>query len=241
MLPTQILQITRKGNILVCTLNNPPHNYLETRFFEDLHICRDLMLSSDVRAVVFTGQGNVFSKGADIQEIRSHQNGLYWESLMAANELFTSISGLPKPTVAAINGPCLGGGLELSLACHIRVCSDKARFGFPELNLGLIPGLGGVQRLIRVVGEARALEMLLLSDIITAAKALEYGLVSRVFPRNDFHHRVIMFVRNMIAVPQEAIAEILRLAAASRMEDEENMNRHVVNSFIRLARQTRGF
>jgi enoyl-CoA hydratase/carnithine racemase len=241
MLPTQILHITREGNILVCTLNNPPHNYLEPRFFEDLHISRDLMLASDVRAVVFTGQGSIFSKGADIQEIRSHQHGFDGEGLTAANALFTFIATLPKPTVAAINGTCLGGGLELSLACHVRVCSDKARFGLPELNLGLIPGLGGVQRLIRVVGEARALEMLLLSDIISAAKALEYGLVSRVFPRNDFHHRVIMFVKNMIAVPQEAIAEILRLAAASRTEDEEDMNRHVVNSFIQLARRKRGF
>ena len=128
----------------------------------------------------------------------------------------------------------------MSLACHVRVCSDKARFGLPELNLGLIPGLGGVQRLIRVVGEARALEMLLLSDIISAAKALEYGLVSRIFPRKDFHHRAIMFVKNMIAVPQEAIAEILRLAAVTRMGDEEKMNQQVVNSFIRLARRKRG-
>lgn len=234
VVPTKTLNVSTNGDILICAIDIPPHNYLQAQFFEDLYHCRDVMRAAEVKSVVFTAKGRVFSKGADIDQIRRHPDAISRESLVFANDLLTFISRLDKPTVAAVNGLCLGGGLELALACHLRVCSDKARFGLPELNLGLVPGLGGIHRLSKVVGEAKALEMLLLSDIISAQKALSCHLVSRIFPHKDFHNQVMMFVKNLIAVPQAAMREMLRLVCIPRADNENEVTQEVVESFFRL-------
>lgn len=234
---TKYLEINIDGGILHLTINNPPNNYLPAEFFEELHRCRDLILSPQVAAVVFTGKGRVFSKGVDIQAITAQSNGLDHSMVVFANQAFTFLSRLKKPVIAAINGPCLGGGLELALACHIRLCSQKARIGLPELSIGLIPGLGGIQRLIRVVGEAKALEMILLGDMISAARAYELNLVSRVFPRKDFYAKVLIFVRTIISANKKAMAEVLRLTALSRADREEENVSRAAESFARLISQ----
>jgi enoyl-CoA hydratase/carnithine racemase len=231
---TSYLKISVEGGILVLTIDNPPNNYLPVAFFEDLHNCRELILSSEVAAVIFTGTGKVFSKGVDLSEVTARPNALDHRMIKFANQLFTFISRLRKPVIAAINGPCLGGGLELALACHIRLCSEKARLGLPELSIGVIPGLGGIQRLIRVVGEAKALEMILLGDMIPATRALELNLVSRVFPKKDFFSRVLIFVRTLITARRQALAEALRLVALSRADKEEENVLAAAESFTRL-------
>ena len=142
---------------------------------------------------------------------------------------------MTKPVIAAVNGPCFGAGLELALACHIRLCSEKARLGLPELSIGVIPGLGGVERLIRVIGEAKAIEMILLGDIISAPRALELNLVNRVFPKKDFFPRVLLFVRTLLATSKEAIEEVLRLFALSRPAREEKNILDAAEAFVRLA------
>lgn len=218
---SKYLEISTVGRILVITICNPPHNYLLSGFFTELSSCRELILSSNVDAIIFTGKGNVFSKGADIEEIKSNPNALDLRTILYGNELFTFFSRLDKPVIAAINGSCLGGGLELALACHIRLCSEKARLGLPELSIGVIPGLGGIQRLIRVVGESKALEMILLGDIISASRALELNLVSRIFPKKEFFPRVLLFVRTILTARREAVTEALRLVVRSRPESEE--------------------
>jgi enoyl-CoA hydratase/carnithine racemase len=195
------------------------------------------MLSSDIDAVMFMGKGNVFSKGADIEGIRSRSIILDLKAVLFANEIFGFISRLTKPAIAAINGPCLGGGLELALACHIRVCSDKAYLGLPEVSIGVIPGLGGIHRLSRVVGESKALEMILLGDIIPASKALELNLVSRVFPKKDFFSKVLLFVKTLLSTRREALGEVLQLVALSRSENEDQMIRRAAEGFIRLTSQ----
>lgn len=218
---SKYLEISTEGRILVITICNPPHNYLLSGFFTELSSCREFILSSNVDAIIFTGNGNVFSKGADIEEIKSNPNALDLRTILYGNELFTFFSRLDKPVIAAINGSCLGGGLELALACHIRLCSEKARLGLPELSIGVIPGLGGIQRLIRVVGESKALEMILLGDIISASRALELNLVSRIFPKKEFFPRVLLFVRTILTARREAVTEALRLVVRSRPESEE--------------------
>ena len=221
MSQSKYLEISTEGRMLIITICNPPHNYLSSGFFTELSSCRELILSSNVDAIIFTGKGNVFSKGADIEEIKSNPNALNFRTILYGNELFTFFSRLDKPVIAAINGPCLGGGLELALACHIRLCSEKARLGLPELSIGVIPGLGGIQRLIRVVGESKALEMILLGDIISASRALELNLVSRVFPKKEFFSRVLLLVRTILTARREAVTEALRLIVRSRPESEE--------------------
>ena len=234
MSPRSYVEITSEGGILIVAINNPPNNYLPAEFFKDLHECSDLFLSKEVMAIIFTGKGNVFSKGVDIQGIRTQQRALDHSIVKFGNQIFTFISQLKKPVIAAINGPCFGGGLELALACHLRLCSEKARLGLPELTIGVIPGLGGIHRLIRVVGEAKALEMILLGDMISASRALELNLVSRIFPKKNFFSKVLIFVRTLLTSREEALEEVLRLAYLSRDNKEEDNVLKAAESFTRL-------
>ncbi len=191
-------------------------------------------MTPEVDAVIFTGKGNVFSKGADLEEVTSTPPRVDLEKLVNGNETYSLISRLHKPVIAAVNGACFGGGLELALACHLRVCSEKARLGLPEVSVGVIPGLGGIQRLIRVVGEARALEMILLGDMISASRAYELNLVSRIFPKQDFLSHVLRFVKTIVTAREEAIEEVLKLVTLSRPENEDNNILTSAESFMRL-------
>lgn len=232
--PQKYLEISTEGNILIITISNPPNNYLPAAVFSEFDACLELMESSDVKAIVFTGKGKVFSKGADASEWRGNLRGVDRRTILHGNEIITSISRMTKPVIAAINGPCFGAGLELALACHIRLCSEKARLGLPELSIGVIPGLGGIERLIRVVGEAKALEMILLGDMISASRSLELNLVNRVLPKEDFFLKVLVFVRTILAAGTDSIEEVLRLFALSRSEREERNIAEAAEGFARL-------
>lgn len=236
----RFLELQKESNILIITINNPPNNYLSPAFLSELDHCREIMLSTGIEGIIFTGKGNVFSKGVDINEVQSTNGDLDSKTIVAGNEIYSFISNLTKPVVAAINGACLGGGLELALACHIRLCSEKARFGLPEVSIGLIPGLGGIQRLIRVVGESKALEMILLGDIISASKAYEVNLVSRVFPKKDFISNVLLFTKTLVSAPKEAIEEALKLFYLSRPEDEKPNIHKAAEGFVRLMSMKKG-
>jgi enoyl-CoA hydratase/carnithine racemase len=231
---TNFLEIKSEGRILILSINNPPNNYLSADFFKELHECQDLFLSPEVAAIIFTGKGNVFSKGVDFQAFRAEPYELDQSIVRFGNKIITFISHLKKPVIAAVNGPCFGGGLELALACHIRLGSEKARLGLPELSIGVIPGLGGIHRLIRVVGEAKALEMILLGDMISASRALEVNLLNRIFPKKDFFSKVLIFVRTLLTTRQEALEEVLKLAALSRTANEEQSVLKAAESFMRL-------
>lgn len=222
-----------EGIFTVC-LNDPPDNRLRRSMFQELERCLEVMESEGVRAVVIKGSGRNFSKGADPQELRdvdvSDQEGV----LRYGNEIFHALSRLKKPVVAAIDGACFGGGLELALSCHLRIASDRARLGLPELNLGLVPGLGGIQRLTRIVGEAVAMEMVLLGDLIPAARALDLRLVHRVFPRKEFEERTACWIRTILSVPQRAIQEALTLFVSARDTKETELIGQAAEAFLRL-------
>jgi len=171
------------GPVAVVTVNRPAQrNALDPKTIGELGGALDLLRRSpDVHVVIFTGAGDkAFVSGADIQAIR--ERTLFHALEMKTTGLFTSIEHFDRPTIAAVNGFALGGGCELAMACDIRVASDNARFGLPELGLGILPGAGGTQRLPRIVGMGRAKEMILAGEIIDARKALDYGLVSEVVP-----------------------------------------------------------
>lgn len=141
----------------------------------------------DVRGVILTGAGEkAFVAGADISEF-SDYNGAQGEALArnGQDSVFNAIEACPKPVVAAINGFALGGGLELALACHIRIAADHAKLGLPEVTLGLIPGYGGTQRLTQVVGKGRAIELIATADMISAELAEKIGLVNYVVPQQE--------------------------------------------------------
>jgi enoyl-CoA hydratase len=228
------LDVAREGKILIVAIDNPPHNYLSSGFLAELFSFKEILKGPDVDAIIFTGRGNVFSKGADIDELKSGTSAVDKQMIIDGNEVYTFISDLSKPVVAAINGACFGGGLELALACHLRVCSEKARLGLPEVSLGLIPGLGGITRLTRVVGESKALEMILLGDMIPAARAYELNLVSRVFPKTDFMGYVLSFVKTLLTARKQAITEAIRLVTQLRPEHEARNIAAAAEGFMRL-------
>ena len=178
-----------RDRVAVITLNRPDRmNTLGGTMKTDLaRAFFELARNDDqVRAVLVTGSGDkAFCAGADIKERATDvvRGTEYFVRQKATHELFRNIEEFEKPVVAAINGVALGGGLEIALCCDLRIAADHARFGLPELKLGVIPAAGGTQRLPRVIGEARAKELILTADLVDAETALRYGLVSRVLPQ----------------------------------------------------------
>lgn len=174
--------------ILTITINRPDKlNALNRDVFADLDDCINHVYDNEeIKAVIITGAGpKAFVAGADITEFLS-LNAEEAKQLSAnGHRIFSMIENCPKLVVAAVNGFALGGGCELAMACHIRVASDNAKFGQPEINLGLIPGYGGTQRLAQYVGKSKALELLLTADMLTAAEALQWQLVNYVVPADE--------------------------------------------------------
>src|SRR5258707_5022902 len=159
----ETILVERRGSIAIITINRPEKRNalnIQTRA-EGAAVLDELRTDDSVRVVVFTGAGDkAFIAGADIAEF-ADRTAISQREVMLERSLFTAIDSFPKPVIAMINGYCLGGGCELALACDIRVASDKASFGQPEINLGIIPGGGGTQRLTRLVGEGKAMELIL--------------------------------------------------------------------------------
>jgi enoyl-CoA hydratase/carnithine racemase len=182
----QYIRTEVEDKVAVLTIDHPPVNSFNTEVMGELNEAIDELLADDeVRAIVITGGGtNAFVAGADIPEIKKMlgQAGGLQMAAEAGHALFTKIERATKPVIAAIDGFCLGGGMELALACHMRICSDRSRLGQPEINLGIIPGWGGTQRLPRLIGRGKAIELILTGDMIRAQEAYSIGLVNKVVP-----------------------------------------------------------
>jgi enoyl-CoA hydratase len=182
------LLIERDGAVAIVTLNRPKVlNALNAQTLTELAAAMAALKDDDgVRAIVITGAGDKsFVAGADINELSVLSPVAGKEHARRGQQIFDAIEQLGKPVIAAINGFALGGGCELAMACTLRIAADSARFGQPEVNLGLIPGYAGSQRLPRLVGKGVALEILLTGDMINAQRAYEIGLVNRVVPAAD--------------------------------------------------------
>ena len=163
-----------------------------------------------VRAVVLTGSGGkAFVAGADIAEMNALTAIEGREFSLLGQRLMRRIERLPKPVIAMLNGYALGGGLELAMACHLRVAADSARLGQPEVNLGLIPGFGGTQRLLRLAGRAATLELCLLGTPIDAARALQLGLVNRVVPAADLESETMKLAAQLASAAPLALRGVL--------------------------------
>ena len=179
------LLLERSEGIALLTVNRPKVlNALDTQTLDEL---RRTVLAfkrdPDVRCVILTGAGEkAFIAGADINELAVQSPTSGRDHALRGQHVFDLVEQMGKPVIAAINGYALGGGCELALACTLRIAADSARLGQPEINLGIIPGYAGTQRLTRLVGRGRALEMLLTGDPVTADAALRFGLVNRVVP-----------------------------------------------------------
>ncbi len=196
------LTVTHRDGITTVTVDRPKKlNALNRATLSELDRAFDAAAADDaVRAVIVTGRGEkAFVAGADIKELAEESATTGHLAARRGQETFRKIETLGKPVVAAINGFALGGGLELALACHLRVASENAKLGLPEVTLGVIPGYGGSQRLARLIGRGRALELILTGAPIDAKEAHRIGLVNRVVPAADLVSETEKLVRRIIA------------------------------------------
>lgn len=216
-----------KENILYITINREQKlNALNKEVLAELaDVFANAATNNEVRGILLTGAGEkAFVAGADISEFQNYNLAEGKELAKKGHDnVFNAIENCPKPVVAAINGFALGGGLELAMACHIRIASENAKLGLPEVTLGLIPGYGGTQRLTQLVGKGRAIEMIATADMVTAEKAAQIGLVNEVVPQ-----------ASLIAKAEEILAKIkLRapLAVASAIKAVNASGNKEVNGF----------
>ena len=168
-------------------LNRPDkRNAINEQLMKDLRqAVDDLVLDDQIKVIVITGNGKAFCAGADITQFKSLNGLTAWEFARKGRELMDYIENIPKPTIAMINGYALGGGLELAMACDIRIAAEESQLGLPEITLGIYPGFGGTQRLIRLIGKGKAMEMMMTGDMIPAKEAERIGLVNKVVPSVD--------------------------------------------------------
>jgi enoyl-CoA hydratase len=218
------------GPVTIVAINRPKSlNALNvSTVYELLECFYQLTAQFDtVRAVILTGAGEKsFVAGADIQEI--HDLDLHTGKELSArgNRLYSLIEKMHVPVIAAVNGFALGGGCELAMACHLRLASENAKFGQPEIKLGIIPGYGGTQRLPRLVGRSRALELMLTGRHISASEALNLGLVNAVFPQAELLPAARKLAQELAAQPRHAVAAIL--------ESVENGLQHGIDNGLRV-------
>ncbi|MEH0155748.1 enoyl-CoA hydratase-related protein [Limibacter armeniacum] len=187
MMDFQNLLLEQQNGILTITINREDKlNALNVKTIEEIEQAIQIAYDeTDIRVVIITGKGSkAFVAGADIAEIAELNELNARKFSERGQEVFEKIEHCPKPVIAAVNGFALGGGSEIAMACHIRVASENAKFGLPEVSLGLIPGYGGTQRLPKLVGKGLAYEMILTGEMISASRAAEIGLVNHVYPQD---------------------------------------------------------
>ena len=198
-MPNSLLLLQTNNHIAKITLNRPgDQNLVNLQMAQEMdEICRQLNQDNDVYVVILTGAGEAFCVGNEIEKsFHSGKKQLRSEVEIAKKyNVAASIAGIEKPVIAAVNGDALGQGLELALACDIRIAVQQAHFGFPEVAQGLIPSDGGTQRLPRIIGRGKALEFILTAEIIGAAEALETGLVTKVVPAESLAAEVETLVK----------------------------------------------
>jgi enoyl-CoA hydratase len=208
----QFLTLDTADRIATITVNRPDKmNALNDATMIELRRAVDQARDdASVAGIIVTGAGRAFVAGADIAELRAKSPREALELARRGQETFLRIETAPKPVVAAVNGFALGGGCELAMACHVRVASEGARFGQPEVKLGVIPGYGGTQRLARLIGRGRALQLLMTGEMIDAAEGYRIGLVNRVVPAGESVVDVARAVlRSMLVNAPLALAECI--------------------------------
>lgn len=207
------LKTEREGKIAVITIDRPPANALSSALLKELDdLLGEYRNDEQVRVIVLKGEGRFFCAGADIKEFTTIQSKR--EALFLAREgqqILDKIEQYPKPVIVAIHGVALGGGLELAMSCHIRIVSETAKLGLPETSLGIIPGFAGTQRLPRLVGPAKALEMILSAEPITGVEAVQWGLANQVFPEEELFTKTMELAENIAEKSPPTVSAVLHL------------------------------
>ena len=232
------LSITNENGVYLVTMNRPHAlNAINDETMSELHdfFGTKALQLTDLKAVIITGAGEkAFVAGADIKEFlaldveKAHQKSQFGQ------EAFFFIERFPKPVIAAVNGFALGAGCELAMACHLRIAGEKAKFGQPEVNLGIIPGYAGTQRLIQYIGKGKAMELCMTGDMIGATEAHQLGLVNKVVPVGEEVAEARKMLAKILTKGPIAIQKIIETVNAYFQYNEDGFHREVVE-FGRLA------
>ncbi|MCX8481837.1 MAG: enoyl-CoA hydratase-related protein [Sediminibacterium sp.] len=230
----QTIQLEQENDILVIINNRPEKlNAINQLFLQELkEVIEDLYINTNFKSAIIIGSGEKsFAAGADITEFLQIADG--GEVTEKGQHIFNLIENCPKPIVACVNGFALGGGSELALACHLRIASENATFAQPEINLGIIPGWGGTQRLTQLIGKAKALEYMLTGNMINAQQALSWGLVNYVVPIKELKNKAITLLTVINGKSQNAVAATLE-AFNSYYDKDKNGFKTEIESFKKI-------
>lgn len=221
----QTILVTIENSICTITINRPDKlNALNKNVFTELDVAMDeVYTNEEIRSVIITGAGpKAFVAGADITEFNGLSNAEAMALSKRGQDVFFKIENSGKPVIAAVNGFALGGGCELAMACHFRICSSNAKFGQPEVNLGLIPGYGGTQRLTQLIGKGKSIELQISAQMIDANEAYRLGLVNHVTEADALLPKAIELLENINTKAPVAIAKIIACINASMGNEPEN-------------------
>lgn len=217
-----------KENIAVVTVNRPDKlNALNRDTLLELRtVFKELRGNDNIYVIILTGSGEkAFVAGADIKELNELDVLSAKKFSERGQEIFNYIENMNKPVIAAVNGFALGGGCELALACHIRLASENAKFGQPEVNLGIIPGYGGTQRLARLINSGRAMEYILTGDMIDANEAFRLGLANHIYPQAELMTKTLEMAQKIASKGQQAIRLAIKAVnAANQVSSKEGQN-----------------
>lgn len=224
----QNLLVEFKNKVAVVKINRPDKlNALNSATMNELkNVFSELDKNENVYLIILTGSGEkAFVAGADISELNKLNTISGKEFSERGQEVFNTIENLSKPVIAAVNGFALGGGCEIALACHIRLASENAKFGQPEVNLGIIPGYGGTQRLTRLINSGRAVEYILTGDMINADEAFRLGLVNHIYPQNELMNKAFEMAQKIISKGQSSVRLAIKAVnVVDEVSDKEGQN-----------------
>lgn len=223
----------KNNHVAILTIQKPPANALSSTLIKDIDNKLDeIEADADIKAIVLKGEGKFFSAGADIKEFTALQNASDYQSLSEnGQKVFDRIEHFSVPVIAAIHGAALGGGLELAMSCHIRLVTENAKLGLPELTLGIIPGFAGTQRLPQYVGKAKAYEMLLTGTPISGSEAHGYGLANRVVPEDEIFNEALKLAEKIASKSKPTINHIMHLIPFTKSDKFNDGVQEEANAF----------
>ena len=226
------------ADIGIITLNNPPENFLLEPDFIQIEDLRSFIRREDLKGLIFAGAGRHFSAGADLDKLfaMAKDEEILQQKMKKGNLLLSAIEELEIPVISAIEGVCFGGGLEIALACHMRICSEKALFAFPEVNQGLMPGLGGIQRITDLLAGGFSYEMILGGDMLNAGKAHELNIVDHVVGKGNVLEYATQFLQSLVRGKSvDVIHTITRTINYCRKRGIDETINEVTSVFCKLA------
>ncbi|MBM7605696.1 enoyl-CoA hydratase [Metabacillus crassostreae] len=219
-----LLKVNISDFIAIVTIDNAPANALASGVLKELSNLLDEFENNDaVRVIILHGEGRFFSAGADIKEFVQVPSGEEFSKLASnGQDLFERVENYSKPIIAAIHGAALGGGLELAMSCHLRLVTEDAKLGLPELQLGIIPGFGGTQRLPKYVGAGRALEMMLTSEPILGLEAVKLGLANHAYPEEKLLEETKALASKFAQKSPNSVKAVIELLNIAKTETYQN-------------------